>query len=104
MQGMRHIPIRFADEIPEDEFGQASEPKWPAGTSAAGNNNVANFGEEGFTKDLEDVAVETDEQGATEGGSLGEKATGELPAFEAAGPVFAELLATRAELKRGEAE
>jgi len=101
---MRHIPIRFADEIPEDDFGQASEPEWPAGASGTDNNNVTSFAEEGFTKDLKDVAPETDEQSAAEGGSLGERGTGELPAFESAGPVFAELLATRAELKRVEAE
>ena len=97
---MLHIPIRFVDEIPEDDFGQASEPKWAAGASVTGDNNVASFGEEGVEKDLKDVAPETDEQGD----SQGDRATGDLPAFEAAGPVFAELLATRAELKRVEAE
>src|ERR1700730_4669740 len=101
---MGRKPIRFEDEILEVEFGQAPEPNRPTGPSASGNNNVVSFGEEGFKKDLEDEAQETNGQDEGEGGSLGEMVSGELPAIEAAGPVFAELLATRAELKRVQAE
>src|SRR6185503_12393085 len=47
---------------------------------------------------------EMDEQTAAEGVSPSDKGSGELPPVEAAGPVFAELIATRAELKRVQAE
>jgi len=45
-----------------------------------------------------------DDQGLEEDFDLGVHTTGELPSNEAAGPVFAELIATRAELKRVETE
>jgi hypothetical protein len=57
-------------------------------------------------KRLEDLAPETeaDDQSLEEAFDLEVNPTGELPSSEAAGPVFAELIATRAELKRVETE
>jgi molecular chaperone GrpE len=101
---MRRTPIRFAAEILEDELGQESEPNQRSGVPAPnGDVSVVSLEGEGLEKDLEDVEPETDEQAERESDSLG-RASGELPAVEAAGPVFAELLATRAELKRVQAE
>jgi molecular chaperone GrpE len=55
---------------------------------------------------LEDLApeTETDDQSLEEDFDLEVHTTGDLPSSETAGPVFAELLATRAELKRVETE
>ena len=56
---------------------------------------------------MEDLAPETetdDDQSLEEDFDLEVQPTGELPSSETAGPVFAELLATRAELKRVETE
>lgn len=89
------------------KLGQLSKSKRSTGPSTSTDDNDDSLGssaEEGFKEDLEDLAPDIDEQSAAEAGSLGEKSTGELPPFEVAGPVFAELLATRAELKRVQAE
>ena len=102
---MRRIPIRFAEEILEDEMDQASEPvQKPDAPGASDDVNVVNLEGEGFKKDLEDAAQETDEHAAPTVGIAGEKVNAEASVPEAAGPVFAELLATRAELKRVQAE
>lgn len=102
---MGRIPIRFANEKLSGEADRETETRQhPGSYGASGDSNVANLGLEGFKKDLEDGAQETDEQVAGEGTGLGEKGSGELPTVEAAGPVFAELLATRAELKRVQSE
>ena len=55
---------------------------------------------------MEDLApeTETDDHSLEEDFDLEVNPTGELPSSEAAGPVFAELIATRAELKRVETE
>ena len=58
---------------------------------------------EGFKEDLEEEAQETGQE-ALEVDDADEKAFAEAPGMETAGPVFAELLATRAELKRVQAE
>jgi molecular chaperone GrpE len=104
---MRRIPIRFADEILEDELGQASKPSQQPVPVANGDVDFVNLEREGLEIDLEDVPQDIqdiDEQDAPEGDGLSERASGELPPVETAGPVFAELIATRAELKRVEAE
>ena len=106
---MGRIPIRFANEKLNEKLsgeadGEIETQERPVNPGAGGDINVVNLEGEGFKKDLEDVAQETDEQVTGAGGGLGEKGSGELPPVEAAGPVFAELLATRAELKRVQSE
>lgn len=104
---MGRIPIRFADEIMEDELAETSEPdQQPDVPIVNGDAKVEDLEGEALEKDLEYVEPEIviDEESVQENLTLGDKVSGELPVVEAAGPVFAELLATRAELKRVQGE
>src|SRR5229473_6153535 len=94
------IPIRFADDKHDGET--ASEPD--GGDNPGANSDSENFSGEGLRKELEEAAQETDEQAAERGSGSGEKGSLEAQTGELAGPVFAELLATRAELKRVQSE
>jgi molecular chaperone GrpE len=101
---MDRIPIRFADEIVEDESGQVADLDQQPGNAAADSEiTVVNLDEEGFNNNLEELAQELDEQTATAGGDVSDKGAHEAGG-ETAGPVFAELIATRAELKRVQSE
>ena len=97
---MDRIPIRFGDKTLEDESGQVADiDQQPGGASA--DSEIVNIEEEGFDNDLEDV--EANEQAAVVSGDLGEK-SGHETGGKTAGPVFAELIATRSELKRVQSE
>jgi molecular chaperone GrpE len=100
---MERIPIRFADQTLDDESGQDADLNRDPVISAAESEGTAeNFKEEGNTKDLDDVAQETEVAALTN--DTAEKSVPEGPAAETAGPVFAELIATRSELKRVQSE
>lgn len=100
---MDRIPIRFADERLDDESGQVSEPdKQPVNSQLDKEVHVVNMDEEGFSSDLETLAQEMDEQAALEA-ALAEKEAQEVGG-KTAGPIFAELIATRSELKRVQSE
>ena len=99
---MERIPVRFADQMLEDESDQMAELDQQAGTAGVNREIKAeNLKEEGFKNDLEDAVEEIDAQA---GNDPVEKGASETPGAEAAGPVFAELIATRAELKRVQSE
>ena len=94
------IPIRFGDDTDANQTARESERDDNPGT----NTDSENFSGEGLRKDLEEAAQETAEQAAERGSGSGEKGSLDAQVGEAAGPVFAELLATRAELKRVQSE
>lgn len=101
---MRRIPIRFADEILEDELDQESKAKEEqAIPGAQGGVDVISIAGGDVKNVLDDATQETEEQAAAVA-AADEKLPADVSATEVAGPVFAELLATRAELKRVEAE
>ena len=102
-ENMRRIPISFTDETAGDDMDQTDQtahPKSPASGHDSSDDNVISLEAEDFKEDLEDIAQELRELDDEESA----KASGEVPAVEAAGPVFAELLATRSELKRVQSE
>jgi molecular chaperone GrpE len=101
---MERIPIRFADQIVEDESDQLPDPdRQPGNAAADSESDVVNLDEEEFKDDLQELAQELDEQSATVSGDGSDKGAPEAGG-ETAGPVFAELIATRAELKRVQTE
>jgi molecular chaperone GrpE len=100
---MDRIPIHFADETLEDESGRIPDPDRQSGDDPEDREtHVVNLDEEVFESDLAELAQELEEQTGA-GGDVGEKGAHEAGG-ETAGPVFAELIATRAELKRVQTE
>ena len=94
--------------MPQDDSGKQEESHPQSETRALSTDSVDEEpSDDGRALELGDVVSETDENDEESFGAsseLGEKLAREPADYEASGPVFAELLATRAELKRVLAE